>query len=47
MLSKRNNIMKSVMKDEGQVAVKFDLMYDQEEGLFNQMHYRGGSRISS
>ena len=28
--------MKSVMKDEGQVAVKFDLMYDQEEGLFIQ-----------
>ena len=28
--------MKSVMKDEGQVAVKFELMYDQEEGLFNQ-----------
>jgi hypothetical protein len=28
--------MKSVMKDEGQVTVKFDLMYDQEEGLFNQ-----------
>ena len=28
--------MKSVMKDEGQGAVKFDLMYDQEEGLFNQ-----------
>jgi hypothetical protein len=24
------------MKDEGQVSVKFDLMYDQEEGLFNQ-----------
>jgi hypothetical protein len=34
--SKRKNIMKSVMKDEGQVAVKFDLMYDPEEGLFNQ-----------
>jgi hypothetical protein len=28
--------MKSVMKDDGQVAVKFDLMYDQEESLFNQ-----------
>ena len=28
--------MKSVMKDEGQVAVKFDLMYDQEESLFNK-----------
>ena len=28
--SKRKNIMKSVMKDDGQVAVKFDLMYDQE-----------------
>jgi hypothetical protein len=28
--------MKSVMKDEGRVAVKFDLMYDQKEGLFNQ-----------
>ena len=28
--------MKSVLKDEGRVAVKFDLMYDQEEGLFNQ-----------
>ena len=34
--SKLKNIMKSVMKDEGQVAVKFDLMYDQEECLFNQ-----------
>ena len=34
--SKRKNIMKSVMKDDGQVAVKFDLMYDQEESLFNQ-----------
>jgi hypothetical protein len=33
---KRKHIMKSVMKDEGQVTVKFDLMYDQEEGLFNQ-----------
>jgi hypothetical protein len=29
-LSKLKNIMKSVMKDEVQVAVKFDLMYDQE-----------------
>jgi len=28
--------MKSVINDECQVAVKFDLMYDQEEGLFNQ-----------
>jgi hypothetical protein len=28
--------MKSVMKDDGQVAVKFELMYDQEESLFNQ-----------
>ena len=34
--SKRRNIMKSVMKDEGQVAVKFELMYDQEEGLYIQ-----------
>ena len=34
--SKRKNIMKSVMKDDGQVAVKFDLMYDQEKSLFNQ-----------
>ena len=34
--SKRKNIMKSVMKGEGQVVVKFDLMYDQEEGIFNQ-----------
>ena len=34
--SKRKHIMKSVMKDEGQVAVQFCLMYDQEEGLFNQ-----------
>ena len=28
--------MKSVMKDEDQVAVKFDLIYDQAECLFNQ-----------
>ncbi|CAG2234857.1 unnamed protein product [Mytilus edulis] len=34
--SKRKNIMKSVMKDEGQIAIQFDLMYDQEEGLFSQ-----------
>ena len=31
--SKHKNIMKSVMKDESQVAL---LMYDQGEGLFNQ-----------
>lgn len=34
--SKRKNIMKSIMKDEGQSDVKFDLIYDQEEGLFSQ-----------
>ncbi|CAG2212940.1 unnamed protein product [Mytilus edulis] len=34
--SKRKNIVKSVMKDEGQIAIQFDLMYDQEEGLFSQ-----------
>ncbi|CAC5381162.1 unnamed protein product [Mytilus coruscus] len=34
--SKRKNIMKSVMKDEGQIAIQFDLMYDQEDGLFSQ-----------
>ena len=27
--NKRKNIMKSVINDEGQDAVKFDLMYDQ------------------
>ncbi|CAC5376014.1 unnamed protein product [Mytilus coruscus] len=34
--SKRKNIMKSVMKDAGQIAIQFDLMYDQEECLFSQ-----------
>ncbi|CAC5362837.1 unnamed protein product [Mytilus coruscus] len=34
--SKRKNIMKSEMKNEGQIAIQFDLMFDQEEGLFSQ-----------